>query len=184
MIRSLINWPNLLTLTRILLTPIIVYAILEGRPLQALGLMLVAGLTDMLDGAIAKHCHMQTVVGAYMDPIADKLMLVSTIVSLFIIHQTPLYLFLAVVFRDIIIVVGALAYELVTRRLEMRPTYLSKATTVMQIVYVSTALLNMTHPLAVQVMQIVLWSAFLLTCASGIQYMIIWTLKALREEEA
>ncbi len=183
MIRNIINFPNLLTLTRILLTPIIVYSILEGRAVQALWLMVIAGLTDMLDGAIAKHFHMQTVVGAYMDPIADKLMLVSTIVSLFIMGQTPLFLFLAVVFRDVIIVVGAVAYELVTRRLEMRPTYISKATTVMQIVYVSVALLHMTYPLPAAIMQTVQWATFLLTCASGIQYMVLWTLKAVREED-
>ncbi|MDQ6966098.1 MAG: CDP-alcohol phosphatidyltransferase family protein, partial [Mariprofundaceae bacterium] len=75
---QVINIPNSLTLGRILLTPIIVYFILEDQPIQALAFMAVAGLTDMLDGAIAKHFNMQTTVGAYLDPLADKLMLVST----------------------------------------------------------------------------------------------------------
>jgi len=182
--KTVINLPNLLTLARILLTPFIVYSILTGDSVQALVLMVVAGLTDMLDGAIAKHFDMQTVVGAYMDPIADKLMLVSTIVSLFIMNQIPLFLFLAVVFRDVIIVVGALAYELVTHRLEMRPTYISKATTTLQIVYVSAILLNMAHPLPALIMATVLWITFMLTFISGVQYMVLWTLKAMREEGA
>ena len=148
MIREVINLPNLLTLGRILITPFIVYSILNGFAIQALVLMVTAGLTDMLDGAIAKRFHMQTVVGAYMDPIADKLMLVGSIISLFIIGQVPMFLFLAVLFRDVIIVVGAMAYELVTHRLEMQPTYLSKVTTVVQIIYVSMALLHISWPLS------------------------------------
>ncbi len=184
MIRNIINPPNLLTLGRILLTPFIVYSILNGASMQAMALMVISGITDMLDGAIAKHFHLQTVVGAYMDPIADKLMLVSAIVSLFIVDRVPLFLFLAVVFRDVIIVVGAVAYELVTHRLEMRPTYLSKATTVAQIVYVSATLLHMVHPLPAIIMAAALWITFLLTFVSGVQYMVLWTVKAVHEENA
>jgi cardiolipin synthase len=182
MIRKVVNLPNLLTLGRILITPFIVYSILNGFAVHALVLMVIAGLTDMLDGAIAKHFHMQTMVGAYMDPIADKLMLVGSIISLFIVGQVPMFLFLAVVFRDVIIVIGAMAYELVTRRLEMQPTYLSKVTTVVQIVYVSTALLHIAWPLPTILMSAAAWITFAITCASGVQYMILWTSKATHEE--
>ena len=184
MIRKIVNLPNLLTLGRILITPFIVYSILNGFAVQALVLMVIAGLTDLLDGAIANHFHMQTVVGAYMDPIADKLMLVSSIISLFIIGQVPMFLFLAVVFRDVIIVIGAVAYELVTHRLEMQPTYLSKVTTVVQIVYVSTALLHIAYPLPALVMHAAAWITVTLTCLSGVQYMLLWTNKAMHEENA
>ncbi len=182
MIRKLINLPNLLTLSRILMTPFIVYSILNHFAIQALVLMIIAGLTDMLDGAIAKYFHMQTVVGAYMDPIADKLMLVSSIISLFIVGQVPMFLFLAVVFRDVIIVVGAMLYELVTHRLEMQPTYISKITTVVQIIYVSTALLHIAWPLPVGLMDVAVWITFTITCVSGIQYMLLWTDKATHAE--
>ena len=184
MIRKIINLPNLLTLGRMLITPFIVYSILNGSTVQALVLMVIAGLTDLLDGAIAKHFHMQTVVGAYMDPIADKLMLVGSIISLFIIGQVPMFLFLAVVFRDVIIVIGAMAYELVTHRLEIQPTYLSKVTTVAQIVYVSSVLLHIVYPLPVFMMHTAAWITFALTCMSGVQYMLLWTGKAMHEESA
>ncbi|MDQ7010984.1 MAG: CDP-alcohol phosphatidyltransferase family protein, partial [Mariprofundaceae bacterium] len=98
----ILNIPNLLTLARIILTPFIVYAILKNEALMALLLMITAGVTDMLDGAIARYFNQRSTVGAYMDPLADKLMLIGTIVALFIVDRTPLFLFLAVVFRDVI----------------------------------------------------------------------------------
>ena len=100
--------------------PIIVYAILIEHAMAALILLIIAGLTDGLDGYWAKRFNQATKIGAYLDPIADKLMLLGMIIALFIIDQVPLYLFLAVVFRDVIIVGGAIAYELVTHRLLRR----------------------------------------------------------------
>jgi len=177
-----INIPNALTLGRILLTPVIVYFILMGQPMQALVFMAVAGLTDMLDGAIAKHFNMRTTVGAYLDPLADKLMLVSCIVCLFYVHEVPLFLFLAVVFRDAIIIGGAALYELVTRRLTMEPTFLSKATTTVQIFYVLLVLLHMAYGFSEGLMQVIMWLTFGLTVASGVQYMVLWTYKAMHHE--
>jgi len=179
---EVINIPNLLTLGRILLTPVIVYFILIGQPLQALIFMALAGLTDMLDGAIAKHFNMVTKVGAYLDPLADKLMLVSTIVCLFYVDEVPLFVFLAVVFRDAIIIGGAALYELVTRRLRMEPTFLSKTTTTVQIIYVLLALLHMAYGFPDLLMQLAVWMTFGITVASGVQYMVLWTLKAVHEE--
>jgi len=183
MMKQVINIPNLLTLGRILLTPVIVYFILENHPLQALVLMAVAGITDMADGAIAKHFNMRTTVGSYLDPMADKLLLVSTIVSLFYIDEVPLFVFLAVVFRDVIIVSGAAAYEVVTRRLQMQPTFLSKITTTVQIFYVLLALLHMAYGFSDVLMSSAMWLTFVVTVASGVQYMVLWTYKAVRQEE-
>jgi len=180
----ILNIPNLLTLARIILTPFIVYAILKDEALLALLLMVTAGVTDMLDGAIARYFNQRSTVGAYMDPLADKLMLIGTIVALFIIDRTPLFLFLAVVFRDVIIIVGAIAYELVTRRLKMEPSMASKATTFFQIVYVVSVLLHGIWPLPEMLMQAILWLTFALTCLSGVQYMLVWMRKAVTAEDA
>lgn len=180
---KVINIPNLLTLGRILLTPVIVYFILIERPFEALVFMAISGLTDMLDGAIAKHFNMQTTVGAYLDPLADKLMLVSTIVCLFYVDEVPLFVFLAVIFRDAIIICGAALYELVTRRLRMEPTFLSKTTTTVQIIYVLLALLHMGHDFSGNLMLAGSWITFVITVASGVQYMVLWTLKAVRAEK-
>jgi len=179
---NILNLPNFLTLCRIAMTPLIVYAVLRHQAWLALGMMLVAGVSDMLDGWVAKRFGQQTIVGAYMDPIADKLLLIGSIVALYLTGQVPLFLFLAVVFRDVIIVGGAIMYELVTRRLKMEPTLLSKATTVLQIVYVLVVILNMVYPLPAWLVHLSVWSTFALTCLSGIHYMIAWTLKAMREE--
>ncbi len=183
MMKQVINIPNLLTLVRILLTPVIVYFILEDHPLQALVLMAVAGITDMADGAIAKHFNMRTTVGSYLDPMADKLLLVSTIVCLFYVNEVPLFVFLAVVFRDVIIVAGAVVYEVVTRRLKMQPTFLSKTTTTLQIFYVLLVLLHMAYDFSDVLMSAVMWLTFVITVASGVQYMVLWTYKAVRQEE-
>ncbi len=180
--RNIINVPNILTLARIVVTPVIVYAILSGEAMMALLLMVAAGITDMLDGAIARYFDQRTTVGAYLDPLADKLMLISMFVTLFIIGKVPLFLFLAVVFRDVIIVLGAIAYEMVTHSLKMEPSMVSKTTTFMQIVYVLTLLLHMAYPLDEAWIQITIWATFIVTCISGLHYMFAWTRKAAFEE--
>ncbi|HKI60456.1 MAG TPA: CDP-alcohol phosphatidyltransferase family protein [Mariprofundaceae bacterium] len=180
--RSILNIPNILTLGRIIITPVIVYAILKGEPELALAMMIAAGITDMLDGAIARYFNQRTTVGAYLDPLADKLMLISTFVTLFIVNEVPLFLFLAVVFRDAIIVLGALAYEMVTHQLKMEPSMVSKVTTFMQIVCVVTLILDMAYPLTDTLIQTTVWATFIVTCISGIHYMLVWTRKAAHEE--
>jgi cardiolipin synthase len=182
--RNILNIPNILTLSRIIITPVIVYAILIDEAMMALILMIIAGITDMLDGAIARYFNQRTTVGAYLDPLADKLMLISMFVTLFIIGEVPLFLFLAVIFRDAIIVVGAIAYEMVTHSLKMEPSMVSKATTFMQIIYVVTLLLHMASPLGDIWIQMVIWITFVITCISGLHYMFAWTRKAVTEESS
>jgi cardiolipin synthase len=180
----ILNIPNVLTLARIILTPFIVFAILEEQPVMALLLMGIAGLTDMLDGAIARYLDQRSTVGAFMDPLADKLMLISTIVTLYIIDQIPLFLFLAVVFRDIIIMVGAIAYEMVTHQLEMQPSMTSKVTTFLQITLVLTVLAEMAWQVPGDLFQqVIIWLTFAFTCMSGIHYMVVWTRKAVTAEK-
>jgi len=180
----ILNIPNMLTLARIMITPFIVYAIIEHQPVLALILMGAAGITDMLDGAIARYFDQRSTVGAFMDPLADKLMLISTIVSLYLIEQVPTFLFLAVVFRDMIILVGALAYEMVTHKLEMQPTIASKITTFLQIMLVLTVLSDLAWKLPGEaVLQFQIWLTFAFTCLSGVQYMIVWMRKAVTAED-
>ncbi len=182
--RNILNIPNILTLGRIILTPFIVYAILRGEAVLALILMIAAGVTDMVDGAIARYFNQRTTVGAYLDPLADKLMLISGFVTLFLVDQVPLFLFLAVVFRDVVIVLGAIAYEMVTRSLKMEPSMISKVTTFMQIVFVVTMLLHMASPLSDLWIRMITWATFVVTCISGLHYMVVWTRKAAFEENA
>ncbi len=180
---DILNVPNALTLLRIVLTPVIVYAIIEDELALALTAMLLAGLSDMLDGAIARHFNQRTIAGAFLDPLADKLMLISSIVALFLTGKVPLFLFLAVIFRDVIIVIGAILYEVVTHKLEMRPTLTSKATTFLQIALVLVVLIDPLFALPGWLKPTVIWLTFAFTCISGVQYMLLWTIKAVRAEE-
>jgi len=179
----ILNIPNMLTLARMIITPFIVYAIMEGEPAFALLLMGIAGITDMLDGAIARMFNQRSVVGAFMDPLADKLMLISTIVVLYFLEHIPTYLFLAVIFRDMVIVFGATAYEMVTHKLEMTPLFTSKITTFLQIMLVLCVLAEMAWQTpGSTVLQWITWLTFAFTCLSGIQYMVLWMRKAVHAE--
>jgi len=180
--QHLLNVPNVLTLARIIMTPVIVYMVLTEQAWLALALMVVAGITDMLDGAIARYFNLRTTVGAYLDPLADKIMLISLFVTLFIVEQVPLFVFLAIIFRDLIIVLGAITYEIVTHRLTMQPSFVSKTTTFTQIVYAVLLLLNMAMVIPAMLLQITMWLTFLLTCASGLHYLVSWTGKAAQQE--
>lgn len=180
---DILNVPNALSLLRIILTPLIVYAIIDNDQALALGVMMIAGLSDMLDGAIARYFNQRTIVGGYLDPLADKLMLISSIVALFINGKLPLFLFLAVVFRDVVIVIGAILYEVVTHKLEMQPTLSSKATTFFQIALVIVVLLGPLVSLPSWLQPIVIWLTFAFTCISGLQYLLLWTIKAVQAVE-
>ena len=95
----------------------------------------------------------------------------------------PLFLFLAVIFRDVIIVIGAILYEVVTHKLEMRPTLTSKATTFLQIALVLVTLVDPLLALPGWLKPAVIWLTFAFTCISGVQYMLLWTIKAGRPKE-
>jgi len=182
--QHVLSIPNILTLLRILMTPVIVYMVLTHQAWLAVILMVIAGITDMLDGAIARYFNQRTTVGAYLDPLADKILLISLFVSLFFIGKLPLFIFLAVVFRDAIIIFGAIAYEMVTRQLNMEPSLIAKATTFMQISYVALLLLDMATPISSLFVSLVMWVVFVLTCTSGVQYMVMWTHKAVGHERS
>jgi hypothetical protein len=94
------NIPNLITLLRIILVPIIVILLIQGFFLKALIVFVVAGLSDALDGFLARVLHQQTVLGAYLDPIADKALLASSFVTLSILHIIPSWLAVIVISRD------------------------------------------------------------------------------------
>jgi len=182
--QHVLSIPNILTLLRILMTPVIVYMVLTQQAWWAVILMVIAGVTDMLDGAIARYFNQRTTVGAYLDPLADKILLVSLFVSLFFVGKVPLFIFLAVIFRDGIIILGAITYEMVTRQLNMEPSLISKATTFIQIFYVALLLLDMATPIPSVLISTTMWAVFVLTCMSGVHYMVIWTHKAVGHERA
>jgi len=125
--------PNLITLGRILLVPIVIWAITAGEMRVAFVLFLAAGISDAVDGFLAKRFGMATELGAYLDPLADKAMLVSIYVALGITDAVPRWLVILVVSRDIMIVSAVILSWLVDKPVPLKPLAVSKLNTVAQI---------------------------------------------------
>ncbi|MCC6888837.1 MAG: CDP-alcohol phosphatidyltransferase family protein [Hyphomicrobiales bacterium] len=125
--------PNLITLGRILLVPVRVWAIAAGEMKLAFALFLLAGLSDLVDGFLAKRFNMATELGAYLDPLADKALIVSVYVTLGIAGAIPRWLVILVVSRDIMIVSAVMLSWLVNKPVTLKPLTVSKLNTVAQI---------------------------------------------------
>jgi cardiolipin synthase (CMP-forming) len=132
--------PNLITLLRIILVPVVVWAIITGDMLAAFSLFLIAGLSDAVDGFLAKRFHMASELGAYLDPLADKALIVSIYVALGIAKALPISLVILVVSRDIMIVSGFMLSLLVDKPMPVRPHPVSKLNTVVQILLAALVL--------------------------------------------
>ena len=132
--------PNLLTFTRILLTPFLMWFLLNHKMNQALVVFFIAGLTDVLDGLIARRFHQKSRFGAVLDPLADKFLLVSSFLILGWLGLLPLWLVVIVVLRDVVIVTGTSALFLLRLQVEIQPTPLGKFTTLTQLLTVLSAL--------------------------------------------
>lgn len=167
--------PNLLTILRILLVPVVVWAISQGQMGVALGIFVFAGITDAVDGYIAKHFNQQTELGAYLDPVADKTLIVSIYVSLAIFGFIPPWVVILVVSRDFMIVGGVLLSTLLDKPLAIQPLLVSKANTVAQIVFAALVLaaqgLGLDLGLAIA---LVMWTVAVLTLASAGAYLVAW----------
>ena len=127
--------PNLITTARILLVPVVVWAIATGRLQLAFLLFLAAAISDAVDGFLAKRFGMKTELGAYLDPLADKVLIVSIYVTLGIMAVIPLWIVILVVSRDIMIVGAIMLSWLVGRPVEIRPHTVSKLNTAAQILF-------------------------------------------------
>jgi len=132
----LINIANGLTAARVLLVPYFAYLLISGREKAALLVFAVCGLTDGLDGLLARRLRQRTLAGALFDPIADKLLMATAFIVLSYVHVIPLRLTIMVISRDIIILVGSVLYLLLLDSSDIRATGLSKANTAVQILAV------------------------------------------------
>ena len=164
--------PNLLTLLRICLAPFLVAAILDNHYLLSFGLFLAAGLTDALDGTAARLLKQRTVLGQYLDPVADKLLLSTLFLVLMHKGLIPPLVTVLVFGRDVgILVVAAILYAAVGRR-EFSPSVFGKANTLAQVAAVAAVLLHqITAASWVAVFcTAALWATMTLTVVSGLHY--------------
>ena len=174
MIRQLRSAPNLLTLARLIFIPFIVIAVLDSRYVWALTLFIVAGVTDGLDGLLARLLKQKTLLGQYLDPIADKLLLSTMFLVLSSMHKIPLRVTVLVFSRDIIIlIVCSVLYATGVMKI-FRPSVFGKANTLAQIITVPLVMgREIFHsPWIVQTTRIAFWTVIGLTILSGVHYVI------------
>ena len=169
------NLPNIITLLRIAATPFAVWLILEGFLMGAFWVFVAAGISDAVDGFIAKRFDMETELGKYLDPIADKALLVSVYVTLGIEGYLPNWLVILVVFRDVFIVGGALLFETMTHSLTMQPLMVSKVNTTLQIVLAAAVMANAGYGIELDggLDALVILTA-MATVLSGVSYAVVW----------
>lgn len=136
--------PNLLTLSRMAATPVMVLLLEDGAYETALLLFLVAGITDGLDGYIAKHYKWESRLGAILDPLADKMLIVCTYVMLAMLGDIPFWLFVIVMFRDVLIIGGYLILATLKEDVRISPSVFSKVNTFLQITLVLAVLVDRT----------------------------------------
>ena len=132
--------PNIITILRLLAVPLLIVVIGQGRWTLAFSIFLLAGISDAVDGFIARRYDMRTEFGAYIDPLADKALLVSIYVTLAITGILPVWLAVLVVSRDAMIVAGLLVARLMDRPMLIRPLVVSKANTAAQIAFAASML--------------------------------------------
>jgi cardiolipin synthase (CMP-forming) len=167
------NIPNLLTLLRIILSPLIVILLIQGAFFKALIAFMVAGITDALDGFLARVLHQQTILGAYLDPIADKALLASSFITLSVLHIIPGWLTVIVISRDFIILLGISVLSMMSIPVQIRPVFVSRVTTTLQLITVLMALSTRCVPgyFNEYWLLAIYWLTTLFTIISGLHYM-------------
>ena len=162
--------PNWLTILRILLIPVFVTFLVYRKWDAALVVFCLASLTDMLDGYIARRHGRQTRLGAFLDPVADKLLLISAFVTLTYLKLVPFWITAVVVSRDLILTLGVLVIHVSGGTVHPAPTWIGKTATALQMATVLVAMLFM--PRMPVVPQVVAWVTALFTVTSGLQYLV------------
>lgn len=164
------NIPNVITLGRVILVPLVFWFLITDRLQLAFLTFIIAGISDAVDGFVAKRFGMQTTLGAYLDPMADKLLIVSIFLALGFKGELPSWLVVAVVSRDILIVLGVLLFILLSQPVVIRPLMVSKANTAAQIVLAAIVLADQAFELRLDALrEVLIWTTGVLT---------LWSLSA------
>lgn len=171
--------PNLITVLRILLTVPVTWLLLERQYSWALLLFAAAGISDGLDGYLAKRYRWESRLGSLLDPLADKALLVLSYVALGWVGLIPLWLVGLVILRDLVIVSGALYYHFQVERLEAAPSLVSKLNTLVQIMLVISVVCDAGPlPLSDWLVDGLMWAVVGTTLLSGVSYVVVWTRRA------
>ncbi len=171
----LLSLPNFISLARLLAVPAAVWLIVTDHFTAAFWLFIAAGVSDAVDGYLARILRSRTLLGAYLDPLADKALLTSVYVSMGYVEEMPKWLVILVVFRDVLIVGGAILYQTLTQRLKMEPLFISKVNTTAQIALAALILAQLglrfdSHGAD----QILIYAVAATTLLSGGAYILRW----------
>lgn len=168
--------PNLISVARLFLAPFVIWLIVSGNMSGAFVVFLIAGVTDALDGFIARRFHLQTELGAYLDPIADKALLMSTYVALGLPpFYLPTWLVILVVSRDVLIIGAFLLSWLMGREVEVKPLIISKLNTLMQISLAVMVLAEHGMQLGLHgYVAVAIWITGATTGLSALAYLVTW----------
>jgi cardiolipin synthase len=169
------NIPNLLTLMRLCLVPLVVVMIVSKDWSSAFALFVIAGISDGVDGFIARHFDQRTELGAYLDPIADKALLVSIYVTLAIAQVAPAWLATLIVARDLMIIGAIVLSKLMNNPIKIEPLKISKATTFAQIAFAAFMLGALAFGIMnIDIQNIMMVLVALLTVGSTAAYLTLW----------
>jgi cardiolipin synthase (CMP-forming) len=168
--------PNLLSFIRLLSGPIILWALYKGYTTFACWILMVACLTDALDGYIARRWNQESALGKYLDPLADKTLMIFLLLGLYYFHKLHAFLVVAVILRDICIMIGVLSLRLQRKHFTMSPLMSSKISTVLQMVLCCTIVFDWGFVLGISP-QILYYGERIVTLStiySFVQYMVVW----------
>ena len=178
--------PNLISILRILLVAPTVYYLLNEEYILALVLFIIAGASDGVDGFLARYFRWQSRLGAILDPIGDKLLLISCYLAMGWLGHIPVSLIVLVLLRDIIIVAGAVAYHIYIEEVLIEPVLISKFNTLSQILLIVILLFDLSgvfHSdfITDSLMSNFIWLVYITTAISGVVYMWLWGKRALQK---
>jgi cardiolipin synthase len=170
-----VNLPNLITLGRLLCVPLAIWLVLANDLAAAFWLFVAAGLSDAIDGFIAKRFNQRSRLGALLDPIADKALLVSMFVTLGLAGHLPAWLVILVVFRDVLIVGGFLLVTVLAHAMHWEPLFVSKLNTALQIALIAVVLCRLGLGVAdFGLGRMLIYAVAATTVISGAAYLVRW----------
>ncbi|MEK7735888.1 MAG: CDP-alcohol phosphatidyltransferase family protein [Nitrospirota bacterium] len=165
-----LNLPNSLTIARIVIIPLFTIAVIYKRYDYALYMFIVAALTDALDGFIARLTNQKTEFGTFLDPLADKFLLVTSFILFSLNDLVPKWLAITVISRDVIVVIGWVLVYLITHTSNVKPTATGKAAIAMQLALLCYVLLDINVGFLPDIQNVLIWLTAALTIISGLHY--------------
>ncbi len=162
--------PNYITLVRVVLVPIFINLMIYDYYEWAFLVFAAACVSDALDGMLARLTKSKTELGAFLDPMADKLLIISAFITLVLIGRLHVWLVILVVSRDVILALGSVILYLTGHELKIQPSIIGKVTTVLQLIVVSLTLLLLNYGTDLGLLHVLEWLTAAVTIASGVQY--------------